>query len=69
MSCKNTIKRRKAFIGAAINAAANVIGGIKSINTINGINVTGDGTATVNKIAVAKLDLNGDTFILNGGNA
>ena len=50
-------------------ATSNVIGGIKSINTINGINVTGDGIATVNKIAVAKLDLNGDTFILNGGNA
>ena len=50
-------------------ATSDVIGGIKSINTINGINVTGDGTATVNKIAVAKLDLNGDTFILNGGNA
>ena len=30
MSCKNTIKRRKAFIGAAIGAAANVIGSIIS---------------------------------------
>lgn len=50
-------------------ATSSVIGGIKSSNSINGINVTGDGTATVNKIAVAKLDLNGDTFILNGGNA
>lgn len=50
-------------------ATSNVIGGIKSSNSINGINVTSDGTATVNKIAVAKLDLNGDTFILNGGNA
>ena len=50
-------------------ATSDVIGGIKSINAINGINVTEDGTATVNKIAVAKLDLNGDTFILNGGNA
>ena len=50
-------------------ATFSVIGGIKSSSSINGINVTGDGTATVNKIAVAKLDLNGDTFILNGGNA
>lgn len=30
MSCKSTIKRRKAFIGAAIGAAANVIGSIIS---------------------------------------
>lgn len=30
MSCKNKIKRRKAFIGAAIGAAANVIGSIIS---------------------------------------
>lgn len=50
-------------------ATSDTIGGIKSINAINGINVTEDGTATVNKIAVAKLDLNGDTLILNGGNA
>lgn len=50
-------------------ATSDVIGGIKSSDAINGINVTKDGTATVNKIAVAKLDLNGDTLILNGGNA
>nr|DAO79692.1 MAG TPA: hypothetical protein [Crassvirales sp.] len=30
MSCKNTVKRRKAFIGAAIGAAANIIGSIIS---------------------------------------
>ena len=50
-------------------ATADTIGGLKSSNAVNGINVTSDGTATVNKIAVAKLDLNGDTLILDGGNA
>ena len=50
-------------------ATSETIGGLKSSNAINGINVAGDGTATVNKIAVAKLDLNGDTLILDGGNA
>lgn len=50
-------------------ATEETIGGLKSSNAVNGINVKGDGTATVNKIAVANLDLNGDTLILNGGNA
>ena len=50
-------------------ATSEAIGGLKSSNAVNGINVTSDGTATVNKIAVAKLDLNGDTLILDGGNA
>ena len=50
-------------------ATSDLVGGIKSSDAINNISVGLDGVASVNSLAVSKLSLNGDTLILNGGNA
>lgn len=45
------------------------IGVVQGSTDINKVSVGDDHTMTVNNIAVAKLSLNGDTLVLNGGNA
>lgn len=50
-------------------ATAEKVGGIKASTAVNQIGVAADGIASVNSVAVAKLTLNGDTLILDGGNA
>ena len=50
-------------------ATSALVGGIKSSDAINNVSVGLDGVASLNSLAVSKLSLNGDTLILNGGNA
>lgn len=48
---------------------ADTAGAVKSSEDINKVKIESDATMTVNKIDIAKIDLNGNTLILNGGNA
>lgn len=50
-------------------ATESTIGGIKSSSAVNQISVDSDGLMSLNTIGVAKLVLNNDTLVLNGGNA
>lgn len=50
-------------------ATASVVGGVKSSSTINQCSIDGTGLVNINSIGVAKLELNGDVLILNGGGA
>ena len=57
------------FITILPVATASTLGAVKSSSNINEIYVNSSGIMSLNTVAVAKLDLNGDTLILDGGNA
>jgi hypothetical protein len=50
-------------------ATADKVGGVKSSTNVNEVAVGTDGVMSLNTVAVAKLALNGDTLILDGGTA
>lgn len=50
-------------------ATKSLVGGVKSSSAVNQISVDTQGLMSLNTVGVAKLVLNGDTLILDGGNA